>query len=80
MRLEKVVQSLIKGPTLTSEASPYFTILVIVKMDSSSIKICTLLDFWGLCVLINKDFANRHKLPLVIKNILSLWKLLIEDL
>jgi hypothetical protein len=43
MRLEKVAQSLIKGPIFTSKDSPCFIILFIIKMDSSSIKVHTLL-------------------------------------
>jgi hypothetical protein len=67
VRLDKVVQSLIKGPILTSKASPYFTIPLIVKLDSSSINVHTLLDFGASTYIIDKDFANRHKLPLITK-------------
>jgi hypothetical protein len=44
VRLEKVAQSLIKDPILTSEASPCFTVSIIIKIDSSSIKIHAYLD------------------------------------
>jgi hypothetical protein len=56
MQLEKVAQSLIKGPILTSEASPCFTIPLIVIMDSEA-----------SAYFMDKDFVDRHKLPLVTK-------------
>jgi hypothetical protein len=37
------------------------------KMDSSSIKVCALIDSGTSACFINKDFADRHKLPLVTK-------------
>jgi hypothetical protein len=55
MQLEKVAQSLIKGPIITSEASPYFIVPLTVKMDSSSIKIHALLDFRAFACFIDKD-------------------------
>jgi hypothetical protein len=67
VRLEKVVQSLIKGPILTSEAFPCFIVPLIVKMDSSSIKVRALLDSGASTCFIGKDFADHHKLPLVTK-------------
>jgi hypothetical protein len=67
VRLEKVVQSLIKGPILTSKASPCFTISIIVKMDSSSVKVRVLLDSEASTCFIDKDFADCHKLSLVTK-------------
>jgi hypothetical protein len=63
VRLEKVTQSLIRGPILTSEASPCFTVPLIVKMDSSSIKVHALLDFRTFACFMDKDFIDRHKLP-----------------
>jgi hypothetical protein len=36
-------------------------------MDSSSIKVCALIDSGTSACFINKDFADRHKLPLVTK-------------
>jgi hypothetical protein len=65
--LVKVVQSLIKDPILTSEASSCFTILVIVKINSSNIKIRALLDSRAFTCFIDKDFVNCHKLLLVTK-------------
>jgi hypothetical protein len=67
VRLEKVTQSFFKGPILTSEASSYFTILVIIKMDSNTIKVRALLDSGASTCFINKDFIDYHKLPLVTK-------------
>jgi hypothetical protein len=72
MQLEKVAQSLIKGPILTSEASPCFTVPIIVKLDSSSIKVHALLDSGASACFMEKNFVDRHKLSLVIRNILSL--------
>jgi hypothetical protein len=65
--LEKVAQSLIKGPILTSEASTCFTVKLIVKMDSSSIKVHALLDSGAFACFMDKDFIDRHKLSLVTK-------------
>jgi hypothetical protein len=67
VRLEKVAQSLIKGPILTSEAFPCFTIPLIVKMDSSSIKVHALLDSRASACFMDKDFIDHHKLPLITK-------------
>jgi hypothetical protein len=80
MRLEKVVQSLIKGPILTSEAFPCFTIPLIIKMNSSSIKIHAFLDSGTSTCFMDKDFVDCHKLPLIQRNILYPYKLLMEDL
>jgi hypothetical protein len=80
VRLEKVAESLSKGPILTSEASPCFTVPLIVKMDSSSIKVHALLDFGASACFMDKDFIDCHRIPLVIKNILSPKNLLMEDL
>jgi hypothetical protein len=79
MRLEKVAQSSIKGPILTSEVSPCFIVLVIIKIDSNSIKVHALLDFGAFACFMNKDFGDRHKLPLITKKHLHLelgrqWK------
>jgi predicted aspartyl protease len=65
MQLKKVAQSLIKGPILTSEASPCFTVPLIVKMDSNSIIVHTLLDSGASACFMDKDFVNYHKLPLI---------------
>jgi hypothetical protein len=67
VRLEKVAQSLIKGPILTSEASPCFTVPLIVKMDSINIKAHALLDSGASAYFMDKDFVDHHKLLLVIK-------------
>jgi hypothetical protein len=67
VKLEKIAQSSIKGPILTSEAYPYFTTPIIVKIDSNNIKVHALLDSKASTCVINKDFVDRHKLPLVIK-------------
>jgi hypothetical protein len=67
VRLEKVAQSLIKCSIFTSEASLCFTIPLIVKMDSSIIKVHVLLDSGASIRFMNKDFIDRHRLPLVTK-------------
>jgi hypothetical protein len=56
-----------KGPILNSKASPCFDVPVIVKMDSNSIKIHILLDSGTSACFMDKDFVDRHKLPLVTK-------------
>jgi hypothetical protein len=65
--LEKVAQSLIKCLILISEASPDFTIPLRIKIDSNIIKVHALLDSKASTYFINKDFADRHKLPLITK-------------
>jgi hypothetical protein len=67
VRLERVVQSLIKGPIFTFEASPCFIVPFIVKMDSSSIKVHALLHSGASAYFMDKDFIDRHKLPLITK-------------
>jgi hypothetical protein len=67
MLLEKVIQSLIKGPIFTSEAFPCFTVPLIVKMDFNSIKIHALLDSEASACFIDKDFVNCYKLSMVTK-------------
>jgi hypothetical protein len=67
MQLEEVAQYLIKGPILTSKAFSCYTIPLIVKMDSSSIKVHALLNSEASACFIDKDFVDRHKLPLVTK-------------
>jgi hypothetical protein len=67
VRWEKVAQSLIKGPILIFEAFPCFTIPIIVEMNSNSIKIHILLDSEAFACFMDKDFVDRHKLPLVTK-------------
>jgi hypothetical protein len=68
MRLEKVAQSLINGPILIFEASPYFIISFIIKMYSSFIKVHALFNSGAFTCLIDKDFIDRKKLPLITKN------------
>jgi hypothetical protein len=65
--LEKVTQALIKGLILTSKAFIFFTISLIVKTDSSIIKIHALLDSGPSACFMDKDFVDHHKLPLVTK-------------
>jgi hypothetical protein len=65
VQLDKVTQSLIKGLILISEASPCFTVPVIIKMDSDSIKIHTLLDSRTSTCFMDKNFVDYHKLPFV---------------
>jgi hypothetical protein len=67
MLLEKIAQSLIKGSIHIFEAFPNFTVPLIVKMDFSCIKIHALLDFEAFAYFMDKDFVDRHKLPLVTK-------------
>lgn len=57
------------GPILSFEASSCFNIPLTIKSNSRSIKVSALLDFGASACFINKDFAERHKLPLVIKKI-----------
>ena len=40
-----------------------------VKFDDHSIKVSALLDSGASACFIDKDFAEHHKLPLVIKNV-----------
>ena len=65
MWLDKVVQSLIKGPIFTFEASPCFIVPFMVKLDFSSIKVHALLYYGAFACFMDKDFIDRHKLPLV---------------
>jgi hypothetical protein len=58
MQLEKVVLSLIKGPILTFEVSLCFIVPLIVKMDSSSIKVHALLDSGASACFMDKDFIE----------------------
>jgi hypothetical protein len=67
MRLEKVTQSLIKGPILTFEASPCLFVPFLLKMDSSSIKIHALLDSGVFICFMDKDIVDHHKLSLITK-------------
>jgi hypothetical protein len=67
VELEIVAQSLIKNLIFTSEASPCFIVLVIVKINSSGIKVHALLDFGASACFMDKDFVDRHKVPLVIR-------------
>jgi hypothetical protein len=67
VQLEKVAQSIIKGPIFTSKASPYFTVPLIIKMDFSSIKVHALLDSGTFACFMDKNFVDRHKPPLVTK-------------
>ena len=65
MRLANNAQS--TGPSLSSKPSTFFTISFRVKFDDHSIKVYALLDSGASTCFINKDFAKRHKLPLVTK-------------
>jgi hypothetical protein len=67
VQLEKGAQFLIKGLIFSSKASPCFTVPFIIKMDSSSIKVHALLNSEASACFIDKDFAECHKLPLIIK-------------
>jgi hypothetical protein len=67
MQLEKVAQVLIKGPILISKASLCFTIPLIIKIYSSSIKVQGLLDSSISACFMDKDVIIRHKLSLVTK-------------
>jgi hypothetical protein len=67
VRLEKVAQSLIKGLILNFKASFCFTVPLIIKMDSNNIKVHAVLDSEAFAYFIDKDFIDRHKLPLVTK-------------
>ena len=67
-RLENNAQS--TGPILSSEPSTCFTIPLRVKFNDHSIKVSALLDSGASACFIDKDFAERHKLPLVTKKCL----------
>ena len=58
------------SPILSSEPSTYFTIPLRVKFDDHSIKISALLDSGASACFIDRDFVERHKLPLVTKKCL----------
>ena len=72
MRLANNAQS--TGPILSSEPSTCFTIPFRVKFDDHNIKVSALLDSGASACFIDKDFAERHKLPLVTKK----WPVSIE--
>ena len=55
------------GPILSSKPSTCFTIPLRVKFDDHSIKVSALLDSGASACFIDKDFAERYKLPLVTK-------------
>ena len=65
VRLANNAQS--TGPILSSKPSTCFTIPLRVKFDDYSIKVSALLDSGASACFIDKDFAERHKLPLVTK-------------
>ena len=65
MRLANSAQS--TGPILSSKPSSCFIIPLSVKLDNHSIKASALLDSGASACFIDKDFAERHKLPLVTK-------------
>lgn len=67
VRLANKAQS--TGPILSSEASPCFIIPLTLKFESRSIQVSALLDSGASACFIDKDFAERHKLPLVTKKI-----------
>jgi hypothetical protein len=54
VRLEKVVQPLIKGPIVASKASHCFTVSLLVKIDFNRIKVHALLDFGASVYFIEK--------------------------
>ena len=62
------------GPILSSEPSTCFTIPLRVKFDDHSIRVSALLDSEASACFIDKDFAERHKLPLVTKK----WPVSVE--
>ena len=68
VRLANVAQS--TCPILSSEPSPYFTILLIVQYESHSIKVSVLLDSEASTCFIDKDFMKYHKLLIVTKKCL----------
>ena len=72
LRLANNAQS--TGPILSSESSICFTIPLGVKFDDHSIKVSALLDSGASACFIDKDFADRHKLPLVTKK----WPISVE--
>ena len=65
VRLANNAQS--TGPILSSEPSTCFTIPLRVEFDDHSIKVSALLDSGASACFIDKDFAERHKLPLITK-------------
>ena len=65
MRLANHAQS--SGPILSSEPSSYFTIPLRIRYDDRSVKVSALLDSGASACFIDKDFAERYKLPLVTK-------------
>ena len=65
MRLASDTQS--TGPILSSEASPCFLVPLLLKFDSCSVKTKALLDSGASACFIDKDFAEKHNLPLVTK-------------
>ena len=65
MRLANNAQS--TGPILSSEPSTCFAIPLRVKFDDHSIRVSALLHSGASACFIDKDFAERHKLPLVTK-------------
>ena len=65
MELANNVQS--TGPILSSESSTCFTISFRVKFNDHSLKLSALLDSGASACFIDKNFAERHKLPLVTK-------------
>ena len=65
MRLANSARS--TGPILSSEPSSCFIVPLRIKFDNRSIKISALLDSGASACFIDKDFAERYKLPLVTK-------------
>ena len=72
VRLANNAQS--TGPILSSEPSTCFIIPLRVKFDDHSIKVSALLDSGASACFIDKDFAERHKLPLITKK----WPVSVE--
>jgi hypothetical protein len=71
MQLEKLQNLQSKVLFLLPKLIFVLIVLIIVKMDSSSIKVHTLLDYGASACFMDKYFVDRHKVPFVIKNILS---------
>ena len=58
------------SPILSSKPSTCFTIPLRIKFDNHSIKVSALLDSGASACFIDKNFVERHKLPLVTKKCL----------
>jgi hypothetical protein len=67
VRLEKVAQSYSKVLLLLSKHLLCFTVLLIVKIKTTSIKVHALLDSRASACFVDKDIVDCHKLPLIAK-------------